>query len=63
MQTGLRCPTCNLPILTNQVIVGLPVLRITGLQQSAVTGTEIVFHVACFVEKMSGPKKQELIKP
>lgn len=63
MQTGLRCPTCDLPVLTNHIIVGLPVLRITGLQQSAVTGQEIVFHVACFIEKMRGQKKPELLKP
>lgn len=61
MQTGNRCPTCKLPILTNQVIVGFPIIRITDLQKSALTGQELIFHVACFAEKMKG-KKIELAR-
>ena len=54
MQTGMTCPTCNMPILTNQVIVELPVVRIVNVGKSALTWEEIVFHVECFTEKMAG---------
>lgn len=60
MQTGNRCPICNLPILTNQVIVGLPIIRITDLRKSALTGQEVVMHVACFTEKMANKPKLTL---
>lgn len=65
MNTGLTCPCCKLPILTNHIIVGLPVIRITGPGTSALTGDEIAMHASCFTEKMAGLKKTilELAKP
>jgi hypothetical protein len=56
MQTGQSCQSCGLPILTNQVIVGFPIIRIVSLGKSAMTGNEMLFHVECFQEKMKGPK-------
>lgn len=58
MQTGLKCPACSVAILTNQVIVGFPIIRITGVNKSVMTGQEIVFHVSCFTEKMKGVRPQ-----
>lgn len=57
MQTGMICPSCETPILTNQLIVGLPVIRITDIKKSALTGSELVFHVTCFTQKLRGAKK------
>lgn len=54
MQTGLRCPTCNLPILTNEVVVGFPIIRIVNINKSAMTGQEVLIHAHCFKEKMEG---------
>jgi hypothetical protein len=62
MQTGMRCPACNMAVLTNQVIVGFPVIRITDVNKSAMTGQELLVHVTCFIEKMQGVKKQEILK-
>ena len=56
MQTGLRCPTCNLPILTNDVVVGFPIIRIVNINKSAMTGQEILIHAHCFQEKVSNLK-------
>jgi hypothetical protein len=54
MQTGHRCPVCDRPILTNAVIVGFPVIRITDVNKSAMTGDEIIIHVDCFIARMRG---------
>ena len=40
------------PILTNECIVGLPVVRIVNINQSKLTGEEVLIHVSCFQEKM-----------
>jgi hypothetical protein len=53
MQTGMRCPTCNLPILTNEVVVGFPIIRIVNIDKSAMTGQEILIHAPCFQRKMA----------
>jgi hypothetical protein len=54
MNTGNRCTVCNLPILTNQIIVGFPIIRITGINQSAMTGDEFLIHAGCFTKRMYG---------
>ena len=56
MNTGKRCVVCTLPILTNHVIVGFPVIRITGIDKSAMAGEEFLAHADCFAERMSAPK-------
>jgi hypothetical protein len=65
MKTGLNCPCCGLAILTNSTIVGFPILRITQLNSSALTGEEVVFHASCFIAKMQEKKepKVKIITP
>lgn len=55
------CVSCEMPIEVSQAIVGLPVIRIKAPGKSAMAGTELLFHVSCFVSKMK-TKKIELIK-
>lgn len=56
-----KCRSCEKQIEVGQTVVGLPVVRITGHQQSVLAGTEIVFHLACFLKQFAKPK-EELVK-
>lgn len=62
MNTGLRCCCCALAILTNQTVVGFPVIRITAINRSAMTGQELLCHADCFVKRMS-VKTLEVLTP
>jgi hypothetical protein len=43
------CKSCEKPIEIGQTIVGFPVIRIMALNQSVMAGTEILFHLSCFL--------------
>lgn len=62
MNTGHKCPICQTSILTNDVIVGLPIIRITGINQSRATGHEYIFHATCFVKRMVEPKNEAVLQ-
>jgi hypothetical protein len=57
------CKWCEKPIEIGQTIVGFPIVRITAMNQSQMAGNEILFHTACFLERMGKPKSIEIIKP
>jgi len=52
MNTGKSCIVCGKGIITNQVIVGFPVIKIFDLNKSAMTGQEMLCHADCFMRKM-----------
>ncbi len=43
------CKGCEKTVEIGQTIVGLPVIRITASAKSVMAGTEILFHVPCFL--------------
>lgn len=61
-RTLTLCRSCDKPVEPGQTIVGLPVIRITSEGHSALAGTEIVFHLSCFIKHFAKPKLQ-LVKP
>lgn len=56
------CKACENTIEIGQTIVGFPVIRITALNQSQMAGTEVLFHLSCFLSRLGKPKV-EIIKP
>ena len=51
-----KCIVCEKSVTVGQTIVGMPIIRITDVNKSAMAGTEILIHVACFLEKMGKPR-------
>lgn len=49
------CPACNKTVDVGQTFVGFPVVRIVALNQSQLAGTEILFHVSCFLGAFKKP--------
>lgn len=49
------CLICELPVKVDQTIVGLPVIRVTATAKSQLTGSEVVFHLSCFMNKFKKP--------
>lgn len=45
-----KCRACEKWIETNQTIVGMPVRRVLGPTKASLAGTELLFHVRCFLE-------------
>lgn len=60
MRTGENCFVCDKPIMTNQIIIGFPVIRITDIKQSKMTGSELIAHTDCFVSRMQEEPQQVL---
>lgn len=60
MQTGARCPICERNILIGDQIIGFPVIRITGMNQSKMTGEEMLIHAGCFGLKMRQKEQKKL---
>lgn len=56
------CTSCEKPIEIGQTIIGMPVIRITATNMSAMAGTEILFHLSCFMAHFKKPKL-EILKP
>jgi len=50
------------PILIHHVIVGFPIIRITGIGQSAMTGEEYLAHADCFLNKMQSGKPVNILQ-
>lgn len=55
-----KCGCCGQEILVGSTMVGMPVIRIVDVGKSAMAGTEIVFHVQCFLKKMKLQKVETL---
>lgn len=53
------CLICEQPVTQHQMIVGLPVIRVTTTAKSQLAGSEIIFHLSCF---MSHFKKPTILK-
>lgn len=54
-----KCRACEKWISTGQTIIGMPVLRVQGPGKTALAGTELLFHVRCFLAFVA-PKKDEI---
>lgn len=55
------CRSCDKSIEPGHTVVGLPVIRIQAEGKSQLAGTEVLFHLICFL-KHFGNKKLEIIK-
>lgn len=58
--TGVKCGSCGDWIEEGQTVVGMPVIRIVARNNSQIAGTELLFHVRCFLAKMKSNKIETL---
>lgn len=58
--TNAKCGSCAEWIEEGQTVVGMPIIRIVALNKSQLAGTELLFHVRCFLKKMELKKVDTL---
>ena len=49
---GQKCGSCGKWLEAGDNIIGFPVIHILGASQSRPAGTEVLFHVKCFMKRM-----------
>lgn len=54
------CRSCDKAIEAGHTVVGLPVIRIQAEGKSQLAGTEVLFHLHCFL-KHFGKEKVKII--
>lgn len=58
--TGAKCGSCSEWIEEGQTVVGMPIIRIVARNKSEMAGTELLFHVRCFLAKIKSNKIETL---